>query len=72
MAVTKIWAVRSRLDHLVDYVSNVDKTLNTGFDDLKSVIEYGDDYKTEQRFFSSGINCQPETAYLLHFFPWLI
>ena len=64
MATTKIWAVHSRLDHLVDYVSNTDKTINPGFDDLSAVIEYaGNDYKTEQRFFVSGINCQPETAY---------
>jgi hypothetical protein len=40
MAVTKIWAVRSRLDHLVEYVSNVDKSINLDFDNLKSVIEY--------------------------------
>jgi len=64
VAVTKIWAVRSRLDHLVEYVSNVDKILNPGFDDLKSVIKYaGEEHKTEQRFFATGINCQPETAY---------
>jgi hypothetical protein len=64
MATTKMWAIHSRLDHLVSYVSNKAKTINTGFDNLKSVIDYaGADYKTEQRFYVSGINCNPETAY---------
>lgn len=64
MAVTKIWAVHSRLDHLVDYVSNTDKTTNPDYGDLHDVLEYaGDDAKTEQKYFVTGINCQPETAY---------
>lgn len=64
MATTKIWAIHSRLDHLVDYVGNPEKTANLIFDDLNSVLEYaGEEYKTEQHFFVSGINCQPETAY---------
>ena len=59
-----MWPIHSRLDHLVSYVSNHEKTINTDFEDLKSVIKYaGEDYKTEQRFYVSGINCQPETAY---------
>ncbi|OGO91738.1 MAG: hypothetical protein A2Y17_13330 [Clostridiales bacterium GWF2_38_85] len=64
MAVTSMWAVRSRLDHLVEYVSNTEKTQNPDFGDLKSVIAYaGTDYKTEQRYYVSGINCNPSTAY---------
>jgi len=64
VATTKIWAVHSRLDHLVGYVANECKTLNPEFDDLKNVIDYaGEDYKTEKRYYVSGINCQPETAY---------
>lgn len=64
MATTAIWAVHSRLDHLVDYVSNLEKTANAVFDDLHDVLEYaGDDYKTEQKYFVSGVNCNPETAY---------
>lgn len=64
MATTKIWAIHSRLDHLVDYVGNPEKTVNLMFDDLNSVLEYaGEEYKTEQHFFVSGINCQTETAY---------
>ncbi len=64
MAVTKIWAVRSRLDHLISYVSNTGKTENPGYGDLRAVLDYAeDDAKTEQKYFVSGINCQPETAY---------
>ena len=64
MATTKIWAIHSRLDHLVDYVANKDKTTNLVFDDLHNVLEYaGEDAKTEQKYFLSGLNCQPETAY---------
>ena len=64
MAVTKIWAVRSRLDHLIEYVSNTEKTENADYGDLQAVLEYtGDSAKTEQKYFVSGINCQPETAY---------
>jgi len=59
-----MWAVRSRLDHLVDYVSNTDKTANLSFNALQNVISYaGEDAKTEKRFYVCGINCQPETAY---------
>lgn len=64
MAVTKIWAVHSRLDHLIGYVANTDKTSNPDYGDLQTVLEYAeDDSKTEQKYFVSGINCQPETAY---------
>ena len=64
MATTKLWAVHTRLDHLVRYAANTEKTANLTFDDLAQVLEYaGEDYKTEQKFFVSGINCAPETAY---------
>lgn len=65
MATTSLWKIRARLDHVVDYVSNADKTQNKDFGkDLAAVVEYaGESYKTEQRHFVSGINCSPETAY---------
>ena len=64
MATTKIWAVRARLDYLVRYVANTDKTANLTFDDLTNLLEYaGDEWKTEQKEFVTGIHCQPETAY---------
>jgi hypothetical protein len=59
-----MWAVHCRLDHLVDYVSNAEKTENPNFSDLHDVLEYaGNKDKTEQKYFVSGINCQPESAY---------
>ena len=59
-----MWAVRSRLDHLVDYVVNTDKTENPHYGDLYDVLEYtADDAKTEQKYYVTGLNCQPETAY---------
>ncbi len=62
MATTKIWAVHSRLDHLMDYVSNKEKTNNIEYD-LNTVLEYAkEDLKTEKKYYVSGINCNPETA----------
>jgi len=65
MATTKMWAVHNRLDCLVSYVSNKTKTVNTEYGELQSVIEYaGASYKTEQRFYVSGINCNAQTAFI--------
>ncbi len=56
--------MHSRLDHLIDYVANTEKTTNPDYGDLQAVLEYaGDDAKTEQKYFVSGLGCQPETAY---------
>ena len=43
MAVSKIWAVKSRLDKVLDYATNPDKT---GFteDELKDVIDYAKNF----------------------------
>jgi hypothetical protein len=59
-----MWAVRSRLDHVVDYIANADKTENPAYGDLHDVLGYaGDGAKTEKKCFVSGINCHPGTAY---------
>jgi hypothetical protein len=64
MATTKILKIYKRLDHLVDYVSNTDKTNNPDFDSLKTTINYAENLeKTEQKYYTTGINCTPETAY---------
>ncbi len=64
MATTSLWEIRSRLDHVLDYIANVEKTTNPTFAALEDVIEYaGADWKTEQKFFVTGINCNPETAH---------
>ena len=62
MAVTKIWAIRGRLDHSLNYVMNTQKTENESFDpsrisysssDIESlydVMNYAmDNAKTEDR-----------------------
>lgn len=72
MATTKIWPVRSRVDHVLNYVMNKDKTENAAFEDvlteedsevLKQVTDYvGQDKKTKQPFYVTGLNCLPDTA----------
>ena len=53
MATTRIWAVKNRLDHMVDYVSNQEKTI-----DIKQVIDYAtNDLKTYEKEYVSCINC---------------
>lgn len=65
MATIGLWKVETRLDRVINYVSNEEKTINEDFiKDLHRVINYTiDDYKTEQQYFSTGINCGVDTAY---------
>ena len=68
MATTGIWKIEKRLDNVLDYTTNVEKTkhnenYNNNYYDLHNVIEYVEsDYKTEEQLFVSGINCSPKTA----------
>lgn len=68
MATTAIWDVTDRLDRVIDYATNPEKTENIDyshpdFRDLRDVLEYTQqDAKTEMQFFVSGINCDPITA----------
>ena len=59
MAITKVIAIRSRLDSRVNYVTNSKKTT------LAAGLTYiTNPEKTEQSFFVTTINCgSPETAY---------
>ena len=59
MAITKVYAIRSRLDVRVNYVADDEKT------NLNNLIDYTVDIsKTEQRLFKSCINCDSvENAY---------
>lgn len=69
MATTKLWKIHTRLDHVVDYVTNAEKTLNPDMDTditapIQAVIAYaGESDKTTQPYLVSGLNCSPETAY---------
>ena len=72
MAVTKIWPVKGRLDAVIRYAGNEEKTrlpdltgLSAGKDDLSDVLQYAaNDAKTtrESQLFVSGVNCVPEIA----------
>lgn len=63
MAITQIWKVSNRLDHIIKYTTNEDKTGNENYKELHNVLDYATaDYKTEKQFYVSGINCLPETA----------
>lgn len=68
MATTKIWDVRGWLGQVVNYVENPEKTENMSLSEadiqgLRDVMNYAtQDYKTEKRYYVSGINCLPETA----------
>ena len=64
MAVTAIWKVKNRLDHVIDYTTNPQKTSGGDYKELHNVLDYIEaDYKTEEQLYVSGINCSPETAY---------
>ena len=68
MAVCEIWDVRGRLDHPIDYAENPEKTANPKYTEadlqaMVDVMEYATNKdKPEQRFFVTGINCDPTTA----------
>ena len=69
MAVTSIWPVKGRVDKVVNYARNPEKTTARGLPDLAAmhmvddVLEYAaDNVKTEQRSFVTCLNCQEETA----------
>lgn len=68
MATTKIWAVKSRVDHVLEYAENKDKTRNDAWSEvdyqsMRDVMDYAmNDAKTEKQYYVSGINCSPDTA----------
>ncbi len=68
MATTSIWAVKSRMDHVLDYAKNEDKTRNNAWSEvdyqtMRDVMDYAmNDAKTEQQFYVSGWNCDPYAA----------
>ena len=69
IATTGIWKIEKRLDHVIDYTTNIEKTLNSDYGketyyDLHNVIDYVEaDFKTEKQYYVSGVNCNVETAY---------
>lgn len=68
MAVTRLWKVTDRLDRVIDYAEDEDKTRKpkfsyTEWQSLKDVLEYAkDEEKTERQYFVIGINCNADKA----------
>jgi len=68
LAITSLWAIKGRLDHLISYVENPEKTkLATSNDkDLQTlwnVLSYTTRAdKTEEKLYVNGINCIPAIA----------
>ena len=68
MATTKIWKVQKRLDHVINYATNEEKTKNIyskyemdEFDSIRQVMTYATNPdKTEEQFYTTGINCEIE------------
>ena len=69
MATTSLWKVENRLDKVIKYTTNIDKTKNENYEtnfyrDLHNTIEYAKaDFKTEEQVFVTGINCSKDTAF---------
>ena len=69
MATTGIWKIQKRLDHVINYITDVEKTLNIDYGngyyaELHNFDEYKElDYKNEKDCYVSGINCVPEYVY---------
>ncbi len=72
MAVTSLWAVKSKVGNALDYIMNPEKTVEkpelspsaiAARKAVGDVIDYaGNADKTEQMMYVTGINCTPETA----------
>ena len=65
MATTGIWPIKKRLDVVIDYVANLEKTeRDADYSELHNFGEYEDfDYNSEENCYVSGINCLPDSAY---------
>ena len=52
MATTGIWKIEKRLDNVLNYTTNAEKTMSDeSYRELHNVIEYIEsDYKTEEQF----------------------
>ena len=69
MAVTSIWPIKGRVDQIINYTRNPEKTTEQVHDELAAmhsidgVVEYvADDMKTEQRSYVSCLNCKEADA----------
>lgn len=64
MATISLWKVDNRLDHVIDYAANIEKTSLKDKEDLKDLLDYATkSSKTEQKLFVNALNCSPASAY---------
>ena len=65
MATTGIWKVEKRLDRVIDYVINPEKTTKDSiYKELHNIDDYSNiNYETEDDCFVSGLNCSTHRAY---------
>ena len=67
MATTSLWKVDKRLDHVIDYATDEEKTKNENeggnFDSIEKLLTYATNpEKTEKLFYTTGINCKVDNA----------
>ena len=67
MAVTSVWWIKGRVDNMIRYACNPEKTVDMKFAEtlhtIDNVVRYAaDELKTERTMYVTGINCQPEYA----------
>ena len=68
MATTRIWSIKGRLDSVINYVTNPEKTDGSRYTDtelqsLTDVIDYAEEgAKTHNKVYVSGINLSPDIA----------
>lgn len=69
MAVTSIWPIKGRVDQVITYARNPEKTTEAvslkqaQLHAIDGVVEYAaDDMKTEERCYVTGINCREDIA----------
>ena len=72
MAVTSIWAVKNRMDIVLNYIENPEKTThrpeeapdaNAAMKHIRDVLGYAcNEDKTDKMMYVTGVNCDPDTA----------
>ena len=67
MAITSVWWIKGRVDNMIRYAVNPEKTVDMAFAEtmhtIDNVVQYAaDELKTEQTMYVTGINCTPAHA----------
>ena len=67
MAVTSVWAIKGRVDNMIRYIANPEKTIDWAeaetFHTIDNVVQYSaDELKTEELAYVSYINCNARHA----------